>query len=168
MSRCWISTSDLGQIVAEAERAWSDETGGILMGYVDAAGTPVVTDVIGPGPAATHAPTGFVPDSPWQQRQVDVVYERSGRRYTYLGDWHTHPGGVPFPSWRDLRTLRRIATFGPARVAAPVMLIVGGHDGDWEAVAWRWRDRRVGLLRLPRWPEPLTVSRLPDQSDVRS
>lgn len=157
MTRCWIASGGLDEIVDEAERAWPSETGGILMGYVDHAGTPVITDVIGPGPAATHDRTGFVPDSPWQQQHVDVVYLRSGRRHTYLGDWHTHPDGAPFPSWRDLRTLRRIATFGPARVAAPVMLILGGHD-DWAAVAWRWRDRRVGPARLPRWPEALTVT----------
>lgn len=160
MSRCWVASGGLEEIVAEAERAWPNETGGILMGYIDAAGTPVVTDVIGPGAAATHAPTGFIPDSSWQQRHIDAVYERSGRRHTYLGDWHTHPGGVPVPSWRDLRTLRRIATFAPARVAAPVMLIAGG-DGALELVAWRWRHRSIGLARLPRWPEPLTVTRLP-------
>lgn len=155
---CWIVDGELDVVLQEAERALPNETGGILMGYADSAGTPVVTHVIGPGPTARHSRTAFMPDSRWQQRHVDAIYERSGRRHTYLGDWHTHPGGAAFPSLRDLRTLRRIAKFAPARVCSPVMLILGGR-ATWEGVAWHWRDRRVGPVRLPGWPEALTVSR---------
>lgn len=152
MSCCWIASDEFDAILSSAERAYPKETGGILLGYVDDASAVVVTAVVGPGPAARHSAHGFLPDSTWQQRQLEDIYEQSGRRCTYLGDWHTHPDGVPIPSWRDLRTLRRIATFGPARVEIPTMVILAGSE-TWEAVAWRWRVRVVGPVRVPQRPQ---------------
>ncbi len=88
-------------------------------------------ELIGPGPAAQHAPLSFRPDAPWQQERIDEAYGRSGRTVTYLGDWHTHPSGTPTLSPRDMSTLRRIARAADARARRPVMAVFGGGDPQW-------------------------------------
>ena len=83
-------------MVGEAQRAYPQESGGILMGYWVVQPTEaVITDVIGPGPGAIHRDTSFLPDAEYQADQVARRYEASGRLHTYLGDWHSHPNAGP-------------------------------------------------------------------------
>src|SRR5947209_19058204 len=89
-----ISNALLLRICAEANRKYPYETGGILMGYYESTGQCTVTEIIGPGPRAKHCRTSFEPDYDFQEEQVAVAYGQSRRRDTYIGDWHTHPGGT--------------------------------------------------------------------------
>jgi integrative and conjugative element protein (TIGR02256 family) len=124
------------QQLAEGKRGL--ETGGLLIGYWTDDDRPVVTDVIGPGPGAVHLPRSFQPDHTWQSEQLANLYAQSGRRRTYLGDWHTHPLGSAEPSRTDRATLRRIAATPAARTPRPLMAIQGGR----ELCFWRHRTRR--------------------------
>lgn len=133
--RLWLDQTDWDGLVVEASRHAGAETGGVLMGWrsdVDV----VVTHVIGPGPSARHEASSFCPDSEWQDAQIANLYEQSGRRLAYLGDWHTHPGGKAWPSRRDERTLRHIASTALARCPDPIMLILG-HGARAEAASWQ-------------------------------
>jgi integrative and conjugative element protein (TIGR02256 family) len=122
------------------------ETGGVLLGWRDAHNV-VVEHVVGAGPAARHGRASFQPDASWQQARVAQLYEQSGRRLSYLGDWHTHPGGKPIPSRRDDRTLQHIASAAEARCPDPIMVIMG--DGG--AVRDRRWAARAFVLRDPTW-----------------
>lgn len=129
--RLWLSPEAVQQIISFATAAVPEETGGVLMGYVTLADSrgrrdAVVTDLIGPGPGARASPTSFEPDSAWQIEQIEKVYRRHNRRVSYLGDWHTHPGGRAMPSRRDKDTLASIAAYSPARCPEPIMAILGG------------------------------------------
>jgi integrative and conjugative element protein (TIGR02256 family) len=104
---------------------WSPlETGGVLLGYSGGEGDLVVTTVIGGGPSASRRETSFEPDHEYQAREIALAYERSGRRWAYLGDWHTHPNGQAVLSRTDRRTLRRIARTPEARAPQPTMLLL--------------------------------------------
>jgi integrative and conjugative element protein (TIGR02256 family) len=125
------------------------ETGGVLLGYwVEEGGEPVVTHAIGPGPEAVHERTRFIPDDEYQYAEIARLYRESGRRLSYLGDWHTHPGGAAYLSRNDRATLRRIASYAAARAPRPVMLILAPGP-NWEPSAWNgilsnrllWRQR---------------------------
>lgn len=133
----------------EAARRDPHETGGVLLGYwgEDAA---VVADMVGPGPDALHGPNGFVPDAEYQEMEIAQRYETSGRIVTYMGDWHSHPGGSGRVSRLDLRTLHTIAREPAARAPAPIMLVVS--DGDpWKLMAWIWAPIRIAYLAtIPR------------------
>jgi integrative and conjugative element protein (TIGR02256 family) len=132
MSDCWINQAVMQSLIAEADRAYPLETGGILVGYVAENGEPVVRDVIGPGPHAIHRRRRFTPDHQWQCKQLDELYDQSSGLLVYLGDWHTHPDGVPWMSWLDQRTLKKIATHSKARLAQPLMVIGGGTRQNWK------------------------------------
>lgn len=155
MRTCRIDGEALSALIAEAEAKHPLETGGVLMGYWYE-GEPVVISIIGPGWESRHDSHGFEPDSAWQRERIAEVYELSGRRHTYLGDWHTHPDGLPRPSRLDRKTLTGIAAFPEARAATPLMLIGGGQD-TWEFTAWCWRGWRLGDLVLARPPRAMAV-----------
>lgn len=130
----WISGSVLRAIVTEAIRQSPYETGGVLVGYWGTSpAEPVVTQMIGPGPAAVRTTESFRPDHDYQVQEISNLYHSSASRIVYLGDWHTHPDGNSALSTKDVSTLRRIAKFKPARAPDPIMLVLAGEN--WKASA---------------------------------
>ena len=157
VARCFFPEHLAWQMFREADGRAPFETGGVLLG--------IATDehvwieaIVGPGPAARHGRTWFIPDAAFQQDQISERYEASGRRIAYLGDWHTHPGASATLSWRDRRTLRTISRTPTARQSRPVMLILG-HGKPWRPSLWRYlpapwyrrgsRFREVSLSIVP-------------------
>lgn len=134
--RLWIPHSQHQHLLEEADRIRLLETGGILLGYWSETQTDaVVTNVVGPGPKAIHRRCSFSPDLQFHIDETARIYTESGRRFGYLGDWHTHPGMPAYLSRQDKGTLRRIARDRKARATQPVMLILGGGS-PWEPRAW--------------------------------
>lgn len=132
----WLPRRIVRLLIREADRSFPLETGGIVMGYLTNHDL-VITDVIGPGPNASHGRYQFNPDSEYQERRVAEIYVRSGRVSTYLGDWHTHPEGSFRLSGRDRRTLRSIARSTDARCEKPLMVILAGDIDQWDIAIWR-------------------------------
>jgi integrative and conjugative element protein (TIGR02256 family) len=151
-STLWLSRDVLSALVEEADRMAPLETGGVLLGYRPEGDEPVVTDAIGPGPNAIHKRYRFVPDHDYQIHEIDRLYRDSGRLLEYLGDWHTHPGGLAELSTSDLAAIRAIATEKEARVPRPVMLVLAPGP-DWALHAWR--GTMTGRTRL--WRRLVTV-----------
>lgn len=117
------------------------ETGGALLGYCDRDDPHLLQIVrqVGPGPRAVHACDRFEPDGEWQYAQIAEAYGQSGRVVTYLGDWHSHPGGSARPSRIDHRTARRVARTRQARTRHPLMLILWGPPKSRVVAAYQWR-----------------------------
>lgn len=159
----WLPAHLLTTMTRNADAHAPNETGGVLLGYwASAAATQsggvdaVVTAVVGPGPRAEHRPFTFAPDYDYQEQEIARVYEESGRRWQYLGDWHTHPEGGPWLSDKDLATLTRIAEAPAARATSPVMLVLVG-GAPWAPHAWIGSRPRT---RVRRWWRP-SVSAVP-------
>lgn len=130
----------------EAKRTDPLETGGVLLGYWADTGEVVVASVVGPGPAAVHRRDRFLPDHAYQEREVALAYRESGRRITYLGDWHSHPSGLGTLSRRDRVTLRRIGNNPGARAPRPLMAIVTSRV-KWDLSVWHGELRKFAW-----WP----------------
>jgi integrative and conjugative element protein (TIGR02256 family) len=145
MGEVWIAQAVLAGMTQEAERKTPTETGGVLLGYF-ADGATVATDWVGPGPNAVHADHGFIPDYEYQEEQIAIRYEESGRRLIYLGDWHTHPTGSADLSKKDEACLRRIAGSRSARIVNPVMVVLT-EAPQWTLAAWRCEHGRSILRR---------------------
>ena len=129
-------------ITVETRAAWPFETGGLLLGYVPPAASSdvVVTGLVGPGPDAVHLADRFEPDSPWQTDELERAYKASGRRTTYVGDWHSHPHGGAYLSLTDYRTLFRISRDPAARLRRPTMVVAAAEDQE--------ANLRIGCFRL--------------------
>lgn len=138
-----VNREQLDQMLVEGRRTFPRETGGVLMGFVGADRT-IVTSVVGPGQRAIHRRRSFTPDAEWQQERVAELYERSGRRDTYLGDWHTHPGGSTRASFTDWLAAWTIARSRDARCPNPVMVVLAlTAAGTLSLGAYRWNRRSL-------------------------
>jgi integrative and conjugative element protein (TIGR02256 family) len=132
-------------MIAEAQDKYPDETGGCFLGYyIEKNKEIVITDSIGPGPNAVHKKFYFKPDNKWQAEEIAKIYNESGRLHTYLGDWHVHSTPYDELSWKDKRTLRRIAKYTPARVKNPIMGIMSFYK-EWRLVIWQIAKMRTFL-----------------------
>lgn len=151
----WVAEDVLRFCRSEAARTFPDETGGVLMGWHrPERAEVVVVHAVGPGPDAQHEGVRFTPDNNHHVTSVGDVYRRSGRKVTYLGDWHSHPNGITQPSRVDQRTLARIADHPPSRCPDPVMLLLAGSaQHGWRCAMHLWAPRPFLL-----WERPATTS----------
>jgi len=161
----WIKYSALEKMYLEAERHQPYETGGCLLGYWDKLSNAVViTQSIGPGPNAKHSKYKFWPDHEWQASAIAEIYNESEYSSTYLGDWHSHPlhlnSGL---SWRDYRTLSRIAHYPPARAPMPVMAVISGGS-PWTIRIWYLVRKRFKIFSIGMQEEILQIKIYDHQS----
>jgi integrative and conjugative element protein (TIGR02256 family) len=101
------------------------ETGGILIGFVDAKGRAIVLRATQPGPSATRSAAVFRRDVAFVQGELDRAGRELGSRGTYIGEWHSHLVPDPEPSSTDIDSLLGIADSANYLTKCPVMLIAG-------------------------------------------
>lgn len=156
----WVAEGVLAAMAAEAARAHPCETGGVLLGYWSSPPSEVVvTDLVGPGPRAVHEPTRFVPDADYQEAEIARRHLADPARCCYLGDWHSHPRGGAGLSWKDRKTLRRIAVDPAARAPEPLMVIlVPGSDPAIAVWCLRLTRRQILPTRRPATLRLLTFT----------
>jgi len=151
----WLRELAKNFIISKAREHYPLETGGVLMGYfAELSNIPVILYASGPGPKAIHFRNYYRPDSDYDNLEIARVYEESQRKITYLGDWHTHLKPYGGLSYRDKRTLRRIALCKSARVETPIMLVLS-YGGQWEATVWQGHLKKSRL-----WYRQLLISQL--------
>lgn len=144
----WIRTHVIDRLLSLPGRPW--EVGGWLLGFAD--GDELVV---------THATPPGAPGSPLHVRisgrghrpHFDRLWDETGGVVTYLGDWHSHPGGPAAPSDRDRRAVQMIAS--DPDFATPRPLIVIAATPRWPT---RREPRALGAYRaragqtLEAWP----------------
>jgi len=146
----WLPIPLLRRMLAAAERHGDYETGGMLIGYegLARADEVVVTELIDGGPRARHNEYAFHPDGRWQRKELARVYTESGRVATFLGDWHSHPHGLPLPSDVDVETAARTAANERARAPRPLTVIIGRDEDDWILGAFRFNGDDLTPARI--------------------
>ena len=130
------------------------------MGWWADTAVAVISAVIEPGPGAVHGPHNFAPDQVWQLAEIVSHYQASGRRETYLGDWHSHPNESSGRlSWIDRQVLRRIIHSPEARCDRPLMAVLWGEPEAWQTEMCHacLRPRRIIWDRLVVEPADLRV-----------
>ena len=129
---CHLEPTAWELMTEEASSKEPNETGGIFFGFwIRRRAEVAVTHVIGPGPKAIHERCLFRPDVEYQEAELERLFYEFDSERTYLGDWHTHPGGSPSLSALDLKTLRKIAWHKPARAPRPLMGVMTEGPGWW-------------------------------------
>lgn len=143
---------------SESERGLPNETGGVLLGHVDAPGCTVITGVVGPGPRALHTRTRFRRDGEYSQQEVDRLHAESEGRDDYVGEWHSHPASVG-PSGVDRGSMQWIGRNEQYHRDQPFLIIMQPTLlRGWRPLTFRWVRGRLAEVRAAPAsdPSPLT------------
>lgn len=126
----WVHEQVLDDLEHLPGRPW--EIAGWLLGYWRADGrTVVVTHATPPGRRGT--PFGITVNAERHRPLFDAAWDASAGQVTFLGDWHTHPGGAPLPSARDRQALTQLVEEPDYQTETPLIAIVANPR-------WPWRD----------------------------
>lgn len=127
------------------------EVGGWLLGYWTANERDVVvTHATPPGPRGR--PWGVTISGRGHRERFDAAWAASAGTVTFIGDWHTHPGGEAIPSDRDRRAMAKLADNAAYGTPRPLIAIVQTPGWPWS----RERDETRFYLR----GEEATISEL--------
>jgi integrative and conjugative element protein (TIGR02256 family) len=124
-------------------RAAPWEIGGWLLGYwTETLDHVVVTHATPPGRRGT--PFGVRISGEGHRGRFDEAWDASGGHVTFLGDWHTHPGGPALPSTTDRRALDKLASNQDYGTPTPIIAIIQNPRFGWSSttrkIAWFVRD----------------------------
>lgn len=163
MANLSVHADVLDQVLGLPGRPY--EIGGWLLGYWTADREQVMVTHATP-PARRGTPFGITIDGRGHRPRFDEAWDASEGLVTFLGDWHTHPGGPPIPSWRDQRAARRLATSEDFRTPQPLVAIISvprvpGARGFRE-MRWYLGDVDEPLGELPAQ----SVRTLPDRAQA--
>jgi integrative and conjugative element protein (TIGR02256 family) len=153
MTTLYITPKAWKQIEQAVRKNPSLETGGVLMGYSIGEEQWVVSYASGPGPQAIHHATYIMFDDEHLRRLVRKLSR--GRRWKYIGDWHSHTMRRLSPSKGDKRTIWTKASQSVYMSSSPLMLIVGlGKQNQLRARGFILGDtlREVGKLAVNERP----------------
>jgi integrative and conjugative element protein (TIGR02256 family) len=107
------------------------ETGGILLGFDDPGHQRFwVTEASTAGPAAERSAIGFRRDLAFVSEVAEHAFAVDGSQW--IGDWHTHPGGPPEPSAKDLASWRQALNDSDLEEFL-ALIFVPSVGGDWAA-----------------------------------
>lgn len=106
-------------MVAAADAAVPNETGGLLIGVFDGHGEPCVIDAV-ELPTDEPTPTGYVVPAGATTPVLEQARLRDDR-LGYLGEWHSHPSDQP-ASPKDVQTMLDLAHAAETR--SPVLIVL--------------------------------------------
>jgi integrative and conjugative element protein (TIGR02256 family) len=76
-------------------------------GHGDSASRTHVTAILGPSPDSDGSPGAFHRGCVGYPEALDEVLAQTAGIIRYVGEWHVHPEGAPFPSATDRVAMRR-------------------------------------------------------------
>lgn len=118
------------------------EVGGWLLGYwTEDLNHVVVTHATPPG--RRGSPFGVRISGERHRGRFDEAWDASGGHVTFLGDWHTHPGGPTVPSSTDYRAVVKLASEADYGTPTPLIAIVQNPRFRWSST-----QRRIGWFVL--------------------
>ena len=141
-----MSNLNLEKMLNFCEKSFPNETGGILIGnYTKSLDCAVIETITGPPKDSQRGRTWFKRGIKGLSKILEKYWKRN--RF-YIGEWHYHPDGAPFPSNKDKNQLRSICLSKDYDCSAPILIIVGGKlPSDWSIKAYVF-PRQANLQEL--------------------
>lgn len=126
--RLHVHTGVVERLAALPPRPW--EVGGWLLGYWSEGGSELF--VTHATPPSRGTPFFVRLSGRGHRGRFDEAWDATGGQVTFLGDWHTHPGGNPSPSDRDESALCQLAEDPDYGTPEPLMAIVASARWPWQ------------------------------------
>lgn len=126
----WQVIWDIGiqeKLGATRKACLPNETGGVVLGYIDQKlKTIYVVDVLPAPPDSDADPTGFIRGVDGLEASLQEVARRTANIVGYIGEWHSHPPSVSAkPSQTDRCLIKRLSEILAQDGLPALMLIVG-------------------------------------------
>lgn len=126
----WTVVLDAGSVAKLIELRYAKlpvETGGILLGYIDHKSCRIyIVDVLGAPADSEETETSFIRGTEGLSEILTEAKKRTAGIVTYLGEWHSHPGGCrTTPSGFD-QTLLHHLTEQLAKDGHPALMAIAG------------------------------------------
>lgn len=113
------------EIKAVVAKFYPNECGGIFTGRIDVQNnTATIEQVIVPEKIRS-SPVFFRRFAKSINNVLSQLFVKSKGESHYLGEWHSHPNGMPSPSHTDFSTMQKIAANTNIAIKTPVLLIIG-------------------------------------------
>lgn len=157
LQKLYVHRGVLRRILAVPPRPW--EVGGWLLGWWADDGSELFVTHSTP-PASRGTPFGVTISGRGHRQLFDAAWDATGGMVTFLGDWHTHPGGPELLSVRDRRAMLELATDPDFSTPKPLIAIVGTGRWPWSQGAPVVRFY-LQAGEEPQELEPRLVERLP-------
>lgn len=144
--RITITAGVCDRMAALRRGAAPNETGGILIGSVDAARRVVhIVDALPAPPDSRQSPTYFIRGARHLKPQLEQITARSGGALTYLGEWHSHPDGAAArPSVDDEKVFAYLKEqLEPT--GAPYVMAIRGAAEVWFRAGWNGSYAEEGV-----------------------
>ena len=101
-----------------------NEYGGLLIGfYTNNNQNLVITDLLLPK-IFSASPTFFEREIGDMKYDLEKYFISNPSKY-YVGEWHSHPDGDPFPSIRNKKAMRHICKSKNVSIQKPILCIIG-------------------------------------------
>jgi hypothetical protein len=132
----WTVYADTGLLAHLQEQRQSrlpNETGGVLLGTFDMERKRVsIVDALYSPSDSVEWPTLYIRGCEGLAEQVSAIERRTAGWLSYIGEWHTHPLGIPAtPSHADQQVLRWLADARAVEGLPAVMAIVSDSGSQW-------------------------------------
>lgn len=102
---------------------YPNECGGVFVGKINE-DTAVIEKMMVPRRFRSN-PVFFSRIADFINKWLVRVFKQSKGETIYLGEWHSHPNGEPYPSSTDFSSMKKIALNTDVRIETPLLLIVG-------------------------------------------
>ena len=113
------------------ERNLPSETGGVLVGTLDAQRNRVlVVDVIQGPSDSWQAPNGFIRGSSSLTERLQAIEQRTAQGVQYVGEWHSHPSGASLAMSCDDRKLLQFLSERVEADGLPGIVLIVGEGGE--------------------------------------
>lgn len=118
-----IEESLLDQLYQYGKNHYPNEYGGLLLGhYSEDRTTAIVRETILPKEYKGNR-YSFERETEDLRSVLEECFNKVPS-LIYLGEWHTHPDGIAYPSTTDLKALKQIADHHEVNIYNPILLIV--------------------------------------------
>ncbi len=151
MFRKYISKDDLiielpetifQEIQLHVDKLYPNECGGVFVGNIKDDVTARIDKMVLPKKTRS-TPVYFVRLTSFINRWLLNIFKKYNGEVIYLGEWHSHPNGTPFPSGTDLKTMREIAINPDIRIQTPILLIVGYDKRTYNEIFYMYKNNKL-------------------------
>lgn len=123
-----IKNSLICKIEKEYNQARYFEVGGILLGRISLDRKTIFIDNAETVKSKKIYSLAYIRNGKKAQKLINYILRATEGEMNYLGEWHTHPGIAPIPSFRDRNTIIELTKEKDSNYFSFTILLIMGRN----------------------------------------